>query len=137
MVTPWVPTGTPRVLPHPLPIPDPFSPAQIFKAHPLQRVYNVQAVVSPNVAEPNTALLSLVLMAGTFFLALFLRKFKNSAFLPGKVGTGGLQGWGGGHRGHGIATPRNTHTHRGDAWVGMGGVWVGSPWARCPRRSGA
>uniref|UniRef100_A0A8B9STB4 Anion exchange protein n=1 Tax=Anas platyrhynchos TaxID=8839 RepID=A0A8B9STB4_ANAPL len=57
----------------------------IFKAHPLQRVYNVQAVVSPNVAEPNTALLSLVLMAGTFFLALFLRKFKNSAFLPGKV----------------------------------------------------
>ncbi|KFQ34189.1 Band 3 anion transport protein, partial [Mesitornis unicolor] len=28
---------------------------------------------------PNTALLSLVLMAGTFFLAFFLRKFKNSA----------------------------------------------------------
>ncbi|KFV19300.1 Band 3 anion transport protein, partial [Tauraco erythrolophus] len=34
---------------------------------------------------PNTALLSLVLMAGTFFLAIFLRKFKNSAFLPGKA----------------------------------------------------
>ncbi|KFO09404.1 Band 3 anion transport protein, partial [Balearica regulorum gibbericeps] len=34
---------------------------------------------------PNTALLSLVLMAGTFFLAFFLRKFKNSAFLPGRV----------------------------------------------------
>ncbi|KFP31131.1 Band 3 anion transport protein, partial [Colius striatus] len=34
---------------------------------------------------PNTALLSLVLMAGTFFLAFFLRKFKNSAFLPGKA----------------------------------------------------
>uniref|UniRef100_A0A672UPH1 Anion exchange protein n=1 Tax=Strigops habroptila TaxID=2489341 RepID=A0A672UPH1_STRHB len=34
---------------------------------------------------PNTALLSLVLMAGTFFLAFFLRKFKNSAFLPGRA----------------------------------------------------
>ncbi|NXK44854.1 B3AT protein, partial [Chauna torquata] len=57
----------------------------IFRAHPLQRVYNVKAAVDPAVAEPNTALLSLVLMAGTFFLALFLRKFKNSAFLPGKI----------------------------------------------------
>uniref|UniRef100_A0A8C3CBT1 Anion exchange protein n=1 Tax=Cairina moschata TaxID=8855 RepID=A0A8C3CBT1_CAIMO len=82
---PWVPAGTPRVLPHPLSSPDPSPPAQIFRTHPLQRIYNVQAVVTPNVAEPNTALLSLVLMAGTFFLALFLRKFKNSAFLPGKV----------------------------------------------------
>uniref|UniRef100_K7FI15 Anion exchange protein n=1 Tax=Pelodiscus sinensis TaxID=13735 RepID=K7FI15_PELSI len=35
--------------------------------------------------QPNTALLSLVLMAGTFFIAFFLRKFKNSAFLPGKL----------------------------------------------------
>ncbi|KAM6238583.1 band 3 anion transport protein [Porphyrio hochstetteri] len=57
----------------------------IFKDHPLQRHYNVQAVVEPKVPEPNTALLSLVLMAGTFFLAFFLRKFKNSAFLPGSV----------------------------------------------------
>ncbi|KAM7121737.1 anion exchange protein 2 [Molossus nigricans] len=35
--------------------------------------------------EPNTALLSLVLMAGTFFIAFFLRKFKNSRFFPGRV----------------------------------------------------
>lgn len=35
--------------------------------------------------EPNTALLSLVLMAGTFFIAFYLRKFKNSAFFPGRV----------------------------------------------------
>uniref|UniRef100_A0A669BMD5 Anion exchange protein n=1 Tax=Oreochromis niloticus TaxID=8128 RepID=A0A669BMD5_ORENI len=34
--------------------------------------------------EPNTALLSLVLMAGTFFIAFYLRKFKNSAFFPGR-----------------------------------------------------
>lgn len=35
--------------------------------------------------QPNTALLSLVLMAGTFFIAFFLRKFKNSRFFPGRV----------------------------------------------------
>ncbi|NXS60494.1 B3AT protein, partial [Brachypteracias leptosomus] len=57
----------------------------IFKEHPLQRHYNVTDMVKPKVPEPNTALLSLVLMAGTFFMAFFLRKFKNSAFLPGKI----------------------------------------------------
>ncbi|NXS32143.1 B3AT protein, partial [Pomatostomus ruficeps] len=57
----------------------------IFKSHPLKRQYDVQPDVQPGVPEPNTALLSLVLMAGTFFLAFFLRKFKNSSFLPGKV----------------------------------------------------
>ncbi|KAL0156394.1 hypothetical protein M9458_047640, partial [Cirrhinus mrigala] len=36
------------------------------------------------VGEPNTALLSLVLMSGTFFIAYYLRKFKNSAFFPGR-----------------------------------------------------
>ncbi|NXD31869.1 B3AT protein, partial [Spelaeornis formosus] len=57
----------------------------IFKDHPLKRQYNVQAQFQRGVPEPNTALLSLVLMAGTFFLAFFLRKFKNSSFLPGAV----------------------------------------------------
>ncbi|NXO61424.1 B3AT protein, partial [Phainopepla nitens] len=52
----------------------------IFKDHPLKREYDTSKV-----PQPNTALLSLVLMAGTFFLAFFLRKFKNSSFLPGKV----------------------------------------------------
>ncbi|XP_050953880.1 anion exchange protein 2b isoform X3 [Labeo rohita] len=37
------------------------------------------------VGEPNTALLSLVLMSGTFFIAYYLRKFKNSAFFPGRL----------------------------------------------------
>lgn len=37
------------------------------------------------VNQPNTALLSLVLMMGTFFVAFFLRKFRNSRFLGGKV----------------------------------------------------
>ncbi|XP_069733378.1 band 3 anion transport protein isoform X2 [Phaenicophaeus curvirostris] len=57
----------------------------IFQHHPLQRQYTGKDVVDPSVPQPNTALLSLVLMAGTFFLAIFLRQFKNSAFLPGKV----------------------------------------------------
>ncbi|XP_039236319.1 band 3 anion transport protein, partial [Pipra filicauda] len=57
----------------------------IFKQHPLKREYSVKADFDPSEPEPNTALLSLILMAGTFFLAFFLRKFKNSAFLPGKV----------------------------------------------------
>ncbi|NWZ86845.1 B3AT protein, partial [Poecile atricapillus] len=52
----------------------------IFRTHPLKETYDSQGG-----HRPNTALLSLVLMAGTFFLAFFLRKFKNSSFLPGKV----------------------------------------------------
>nr|XP_033773576.1 band 3 anion transport protein isoform X2 [Geotrypetes seraphini] len=55
---------------------------KIFQQHPLQKQYNVTATQAP---QPNTALLSLVLMAGTFFIAFFLRKFKNSSFFPGKI----------------------------------------------------
>nr|XP_015217585.1 PREDICTED: band 3 anion transport protein isoform X2 [Lepisosteus oculatus] len=75
---------------------------KIFQAHPLLWKYddpdanltavattistgNVTATHIPPKVYPNTALLSLVLMAGTFFLAFFLRKFKNSRFLPGKI----------------------------------------------------
>lgn len=39
----------------------------------------------PVLNQPNTALLSLVLMLGTFFVAFFLRKLRNSRFLGGKV----------------------------------------------------
>ncbi|XP_044793810.1 anion exchange protein 3 isoform X3 [Bubalus bubalis] len=35
--------------------------------------------------RPNTALLSLILMLGTFLIAFFLRKFRNSRFLGGKA----------------------------------------------------
>lgn len=62
-------------------------------------MYDVQADFQPGVPEPNTALLSLVLMAGTFFLAFFLRQFKNSSFLPGKVGLPPLPGPDQGFRG--------------------------------------
>lgn len=79
---------------------------KIFKEHPLKRCSfdnstegndssaNITTVLSNNstlpaavnvLGEPNTALLSLVLMAGTFFIAFYLRKFKNSAFFPGRL----------------------------------------------------
>ncbi|XP_060251690.1 band 3 anion transport protein isoform X1 [Ovis aries] len=59
----------------------------IFQEHPLQKNYDhdVLTTPKPQAALPNTALLSLVLMAGTFFLAMMLRKFKNSSFFPGKL----------------------------------------------------
>uniref|UniRef100_A0A8C8S7X0 Anion exchange protein n=1 Tax=Pelusios castaneus TaxID=367368 RepID=A0A8C8S7X0_9SAUR len=57
--------------------------------------------------QPNTALLSLVLMAGTFFIAFFLRKFKNSRFFPGRVRELGGAGepWGGPGWGRGAGEP--------------------------------
>uniref|UniRef100_UPI0037E93780 anion exchange protein 2b n=1 Tax=Semicossyphus pulcher TaxID=241346 RepID=UPI0037E93780 len=74
---------------------------RIFKEHPLKRcsldnntgnasAESITVVLSNSTSpvavrgEPNTALLSLVLMAGTFFIAFYLRKFKNSAFFPGR-----------------------------------------------------
>uniref|UniRef100_A0A7N8Y681 Anion exchange protein n=1 Tax=Mastacembelus armatus TaxID=205130 RepID=A0A7N8Y681_9TELE len=71
---------------------------KIFQEHPLQNCYHGNNSVSPSlcnytvtardsgkvVGEPNTALLSLVLMAGTYFIAFYLRKFKNSSFFPGR-----------------------------------------------------
>ncbi|KAM9425537.1 LOW QUALITY PROTEIN: solute carrier family 4 member 1b (Diego blood group) [Pholidichthys leucotaenia] len=86
--------------------------ARIFKAHPLiLNYYHVNATIEnpwhPIVEEiitydnatgnttivintikppyPNTALLSMCLMLGCFFIAYFLRQFKNGTFLPGKV----------------------------------------------------
>uniref|UniRef100_A0A3B5A5N4 Anion exchange protein n=1 Tax=Stegastes partitus TaxID=144197 RepID=A0A3B5A5N4_9TELE len=81
-----------------------FKLVKIFKDHPLQRcslvndtndgafTENITVMLSNSTlpvtvkvqGEPNTALLSLVLMAGTFFIAFYLRKFKNSAFFPGR-----------------------------------------------------
>uniref|UniRef100_A0AAQ5XYL2 Anion exchange protein n=1 Tax=Amphiprion ocellaris TaxID=80972 RepID=A0AAQ5XYL2_AMPOC len=73
---------------------------KIFQEHPLQNCYHGNNTTSPSlcnftsmaagnpgkvVGEPNTALLSLVLMAGTYFIAFYLRKFKNSSFFPGKL----------------------------------------------------
>ncbi|KAJ4933029.1 hypothetical protein JOQ06_029867, partial [Pogonophryne albipinna] len=63
---------------------------KVFREHPLMATYSSD----PNSAEevndhllnqPNTALLSFVLMIGTFFVAFFLRKLRNSRFLGGKA----------------------------------------------------
>ncbi|XP_056599344.1 anion exchange protein 2a isoform X1 [Triplophysa dalaica] len=77
-----------------------FKLGKIFMDHPLQSCYgkedNDTALSLPNdtstssvapqtLNQPNTALLSLVLMSGTFFIAYYLRKFKNSAFFPGRL----------------------------------------------------
>nr|XP_046265499.1 anion exchange protein 2a isoform X2 [Scatophagus argus] len=72
---------------------------KIFQEHPLRNCYrgnntlslslcnNTLVAGNPGkvVGEPNTALLSLVLMAGTYFIAFYLRKFKNSSFFPGRL----------------------------------------------------
>ncbi|XP_070583595.1 band 3 anion transport protein isoform X3 [Erythrolamprus reginae] len=65
-----------------------FKLIKIFKEHPLKNVYRnitLSGEEEPREPAPNTALLSLVLMGGTFFIAFFLRKFKNSSFFPGKL----------------------------------------------------
>lgn len=96
------------VTPEPLLLP---LSMQIFQAHPLHGCGNgtsglpglengtIGRDASEMTGQPNTALLSLVLMAGTFFIAFFLRKFKNSRFFPGRVrglyrGPGGGEGLG-------------------------------------------
>uniref|UniRef100_A0A8C3VPJ3 Anion exchange protein n=1 Tax=Catharus ustulatus TaxID=91951 RepID=A0A8C3VPJ3_CATUS len=71
---------------------------KVFAEHPLLKFYppNVQSSLNASVLptdavslgtrmQPNTALLSLILMLGTFFIAFFMRKFKNSRFLGGKA----------------------------------------------------
>ncbi|XP_070249018.1 band 3 anion transport protein [Myotis yumanensis] len=64
-----------------------FKLIKIFQSHPLQKHYKHNVTIDPKPQDPlpNTALLSLVLMAGTFFLAMTLRKFKNSSYFPGKL----------------------------------------------------
>nr|XP_033788634.1 anion exchange protein 2 isoform X1 [Geotrypetes seraphini]XP_033788635.1 anion exchange protein 2 isoform X1 [Geotrypetes seraphini] len=80
-----------------------YKLVKIFQEHPLNNCLMPNTTnenttftpsndteVAPKLAEkimrrPNTALLSLVLMAGTFFIAFFLRKFKNSRFFPGRI----------------------------------------------------
>uniref|UniRef100_A0A3P9MX30 Anion exchange protein n=1 Tax=Poecilia reticulata TaxID=8081 RepID=A0A3P9MX30_POERE len=48
-------------------------------------IYETFAKLVKVSAGPNTALLSLVLMAGTYSIAFYLRKFKNSSFFPGRI----------------------------------------------------
>uniref|UniRef100_A0A8C1V6Z6 Solute carrier family 4 member 1 n=1 Tax=Cyprinus carpio TaxID=7962 RepID=A0A8C1V6Z6_CYPCA len=55
---------------------------RVFKEHPLILNYEHSVTHRP---YPNTALLSMCLMFGTFSIAYYLRMFKNGKFLPGKI----------------------------------------------------
>ncbi|XP_059503548.1 anion exchange protein 3 isoform X2 [Stegostoma tigrinum] len=67
---------------------------EVFEENPLLKTYppipqvktnlSHQLIQSDQQMQPNTALLSLVMMVGTFFIAYFMRKFRNSRFLGGK-----------------------------------------------------
>uniref|UniRef100_A0A4W4DX50 Anion exchange protein n=1 Tax=Electrophorus electricus TaxID=8005 RepID=A0A4W4DX50_ELEEL len=54
----------------------------IFLTHPLKVNYSP---LNETKAFANTALLSMCLMFGCFFIAYFFRQFKNSIFLPGPI----------------------------------------------------
>uniref|UniRef100_A0AAQ4PNF9 Anion exchange protein n=1 Tax=Gasterosteus aculeatus aculeatus TaxID=481459 RepID=A0AAQ4PNF9_GASAC len=64
---------------------------KIFKAHPLILNYDHLNDSTDNPfhplerAYPNTALLSMCLMFGCFFIAYFLRHFKNGHYFPGPI----------------------------------------------------
>ncbi|XP_061547269.1 anion exchange protein 3 [Phycodurus eques] len=62
---------------------------KVFQEHPLMAWYPGDATPPSELQDiqnqPNTALMSLILMMGTFFVAFFLRKFRNSRFLGGKA----------------------------------------------------
>ncbi|XP_030066755.1 anion exchange protein 3 [Microcaecilia unicolor] len=71
---------------------------KVFQEHPLKKSYPLDLLSGGNSSsvaakenttgmkmQPNTALLSLILMLGTFFIAFFLRRFRNSRFLGGKA----------------------------------------------------
>uniref|UniRef100_A0AAR2L1H8 Anion exchange protein n=1 Tax=Pygocentrus nattereri TaxID=42514 RepID=A0AAR2L1H8_PYGNA len=57
---------------------------KIFKTHPLHGNITHQHSVRER-AYPNTALLSMCLMFGCFFIAYFFRQFKNGIYLPGPI----------------------------------------------------
>ncbi|XP_038646087.1 anion exchange protein 3 isoform X2 [Scyliorhinus canicula] len=66
---------------------------EVFQENPLLDIYpainqqrsNFTQPAKHPTQQPNTALLSLVMMVGTFFLAFFMRKFRNSRFLGGSA----------------------------------------------------
>ncbi len=56
---------------------------QIFSEHPLVKVdvYCNDYGTSPTTVKPNAALMSAILMFGTFFIAYFLKMFRNGKYL--------------------------------------------------------
>ncbi|XP_076853127.1 solute carrier family 4 member 1a (Diego blood group) [Brachyhypopomus gauderio] len=68
----------------PLNLTNPFDPLYTI-VNETHKVGNMTLPQEQAKVFPNTALLSMCLMFGCFFIAYFLRQFKNSIFLPGPV----------------------------------------------------
>ncbi|XP_051743480.1 solute carrier family 4 member 1a (Diego blood group) isoform X1 [Ctenopharyngodon idella] len=64
---------------------DPFHPIKIINKTKLPDGNITELHETIERAYPNTALLSMCLMFGCFFIALYLRGFKTSVFLPGPI----------------------------------------------------
>lgn len=64
---------------------NPFHP--VFKKHTVNDTHGNVTIreLEEERAYPNTALLSMCLMFGCFFIAFFLRQFKNGPYLPGPL----------------------------------------------------
>uniref|UniRef100_A0A8C2AEC5 Anion exchange protein n=1 Tax=Cyprinus carpio TaxID=7962 RepID=A0A8C2AEC5_CYPCA len=62
-----------------------FKLGKVLRCSSMLHLFDRKNNASQTLNQPNTALLSLLLTAGTFFIAFYLRKFKNSAFFPGRL----------------------------------------------------
>lgn len=60
---------------------------QVFKDNPLEKSYSEAPCDGgkETTGQPNTALLSTILLLGTFFVAFYLRKFRTSYFFGKRV----------------------------------------------------
>ena len=60
---------------------------QVFKKNPLEKSYSEVPCdgVTEGKGQPNTALLSTILVLGTFFVAFYMRKFRTSYFFGKRV----------------------------------------------------
>ena len=64
-----------------------FTTLQVFEENPLKKTYSASEESSEVVVkgQPNTALLSTIMVLGTFLVAFYLRKFRTSYFFGKKV----------------------------------------------------
>lgn len=64
-----------------------YGTLQVFEENPLKKTYSASEESSEYVVkgQPNTALLSTIMVLGTFLIAFYLRKFRTSYFFGKKV----------------------------------------------------
>ena len=68
-----------------------FTTLQVFEENPLKKTYSASEDSSEAgvKGQPNTALLSTIMVLGTFLVAFYLRKFRTSYFFGKKVRSSG------------------------------------------------